>query len=88
MELAGELFRVLLMRLEQGQAALQQRLQLWILCIRDERTTERSVDGLVIRHLVIDIGLVKRGSLKGGKLIDAWHRLAWSRFGSSHCPPA
>ena len=69
MELAGELFGVLLMRLEQGQSALQQCLQLRILGIRNECTTERGVDSLVIRHLVIDVSLVESRSVEGGKLV-------------------
>ena len=66
MELASELFGVFLMRLEQGQAFLWRRFQLWIL-----------VSGISVPLLLTvcdtppscDIGLVERGYVEGGKLV-------------------
>jgi hypothetical protein len=60
---------MLLMALEQLQAFLQQRLQLGILCIGNERLAQGLVDCLVIRHFVVDIGLVERCAVEISKLL-------------------
>src|SRR5262249_3688360 len=64
LKLACELLGVLLVRLEHAQTALQQRLQLRILCVWNECVAERSVDRPMIGHLIIDISLVKSCSAK------------------------
>ena len=51
---------MLLVALEQLQAFLQQRLQLGILRIGDQRLAQGLIDRLMIRHFVVDIGLVER----------------------------
>ena len=59
---------MLKMRLEQGQAALQQALQLGVLSIGNKRVLQRGIDCLVIGDLVVDIGLVEGGAARAGEL--------------------
>ena len=59
---------MLLVALEQLQAFLQQRLQLGILRIGDQRLAQGLIDRLMIRHFVVDIGLVERCPIETSKL--------------------
>ena len=59
---------MLLVAFKQLQTFLQQRLQLGILRIRNERLAQGLIDRLMIRHFVVDIFLVERCPLETGKL--------------------
>ena len=83
-----ELFGVLLVRVKQGQTALQQRFQLGILRIRNERVAECGVDRLIIGHLVVDVSLVKGGTVQARELLTGGVRLFGSGFGWWDCLPA
>src|SRR5262245_10478905 len=59
---------MLKMRLEQGQPALQQALQLGVLSIGNWHVLQRGVYCLVIGDLFVNIGLVEGGAAQAGEL--------------------
>ena len=68
MQLLRQGLGMLLVALEQLQAFLQQRLQLGILRIGNERLAQGLIDRLMIGHFVVDIGLVERCAIETSKL--------------------
>src|SRR5512140_3490039 len=63
-ELAVELLRVVQVRLERWRDLLDQRLQLRVLGVREERGVDRVQHLLVVSNLVLDVRLVERGALE------------------------
>ena len=59
---------MLLVAFKQLQTFLQQRLQLGILRIGNERLAQGLIDRLMIRHFVVDIRLVERCAIETSKL--------------------
>ena len=74
---------MLLVAFKQLQTFLQQRLQLGIPRIRNERLAQGLIDRLMIRHFVVDIGLVKRCAIETSKLFALGIPLPASGFGLS-----
>src|SRR5689334_9372800 len=67
-QIGGNVFRVLLVTLENLQAGLEQGLEFGIARGRDELRLKRVVDGLVIGDFVRDVGFVESGAFELGKL--------------------
>ena len=69
MQLLRQGLGMLLVAFKQLQTFLQQRLQLGILRIGNERLAQGLIDRLMIRHFVVDIRLVERCAIETSKLL-------------------
>src|SRR5215831_18567000 len=63
-ELCGNLFGMLLVTLEDFQAGGEQVFEFRIAGRRNQRVLQSAVDGLMVGHLVADIGLVEGSAVK------------------------